>query len=47
MYIWEFKQGNSAKATAEKICSIYDEDLISDRTVRNWFVKFHFGIHFI
>ncbi|KAG5311914.1 SETMR methyltransferase, partial [Pseudoatta argentina] len=41
--LWEFKQGNSAKGTAEKICSVYGEDLISDRTVRHWFAKFRFG----
>ncbi|XP_054005260.1 histone-lysine N-methyltransferase SETMAR-like [Hylaeus anthracinus] len=36
----EFKQGNSAKATADKICSVYGEGLITDRAVRNWFIKF-------
>ncbi|KAG5348093.1 SETMR methyltransferase, partial [Acromyrmex charruanus] len=41
--LWEFKQGNSAKGTAEKICSVYGEDLISDRTVRHWFAKFRSG----
>ncbi|XP_014609810.1 PREDICTED: histone-lysine N-methyltransferase SETMAR-like [Polistes canadensis] len=41
--LWEFKQGNSAKATAEKICTVYGEGLITDRAVRNWFVKFRFG----
>ena len=38
--LWEFKQGNSATVTAEKICSVYGEGLITDRAVRNWFVKF-------
>ncbi|GFY74560.1 histone-lysine N-methyltransferase SETMAR [Trichonephila inaurata madagascariensis] len=41
--LWEFKQGNSAKTTAEKICRVYGEGLITDRAVRNWFVKFRFG----
>lgn len=41
--LWEFKQGNSAKATAEKICSVYGEGLITDRAVRNWFIKFRSG----
>ncbi|KAG5333135.1 SETMR methyltransferase, partial [Acromyrmex heyeri] len=41
--LWEFKQGNSAKGTAEKICSVYGEGLISDRAVRNWFAKFRSG----
>ena len=41
--LWEFKQGNSAKATAEKICSVYGEGLITNRAVRNWFIKFRSG----
>ncbi|XP_015185986.1 PREDICTED: histone-lysine N-methyltransferase SETMAR-like [Polistes dominula] len=41
--LWEFKQGNSAKVTAEKICRVYVEGLITDRAVRNWFVKFRSG----
>lgn len=31
----EFKQGNSAKTTAQKICSVYAEGLTTDRAVRN------------
>ncbi|XP_043260411.1 histone-lysine N-methyltransferase SETMAR-like [Colletes gigas] len=38
--LWEFQQGNSAKTTAEKICSVYGEGLITDRAVGNWFIKF-------
>ena len=41
--LWEFKQGNSATATAQKLCSVYGEGVISDRAVRNWFVKFRSG----
>lgn len=41
--LWEFKHDNSAKATVEKICSVYAKSLISDRTVRSLFAKFHFG----
>ncbi|XP_043485383.1 histone-lysine N-methyltransferase SETMAR-like [Polistes fuscatus] len=41
--LWEFKQGNSAKTTDEKICRVYGEGLITDRAVRNWFVKFRSG----
>lgn len=43
--IWCFgnKQGNNAKATAKKICSIFGKGLISDLKVRNWFAKFCFG----
>ena len=38
--LWEFKQGNNAMETAEKICSVYGEGTISDWAVQNWFVKF-------
>lgn len=41
--LWEFKQGYSSKATAEKICRVYGEGLITDRVVRNWFAKFRSG----
>ncbi|OAD62648.1 Histone-lysine N-methyltransferase SETMAR [Eufriesea mexicana] len=41
--LWKFKQANSAKATTEKICSVYGERLITYRAIRNWFVKFHSG----
>ncbi|KAL0274338.1 UNVERIFIED_CONTAM: hypothetical protein PYX00_006789 [Menopon gallinae] len=41
--LWEFKQGNSATATAQKLCSVYGEGAITDRAVRNWFVKFRSG----
>lgn len=34
---------NGAKTTAEKICNVYDKDLISDHAVRNWFAKFRSG----
>ena len=38
--LWEFKQGNNAMETAEKICSVYGEGTITDWAVQNWFVKF-------
>ena len=44
--LWEFKQGNNATETAENICSIcsvYGDGTITDRAVRNWFVKFRSG----
>ena len=41
--LWEFKQGNNATETAEEICSVYGKDIITDRAVRNWFVKFCSG----
>ena len=39
----EFKQGHNAAETAEKICSVYSEGVITDRTMRNCFVKFCSG----
>ena len=41
--LWEFKQGNSAKVTFDKICSIFGEGRITDLTVKKWFAKFRFG----
>ena len=41
--VWEFKQGNSAQETFDKICSVYGEGRITDRAVRKWFAKFHSG----
>lgn len=36
--LWELKQGNSAKVAFEKTGN--GEELMSDRAVSNWFVKF-------
>lgn len=41
--LYEFKRGNNAMATAKKICSVYGQGVITDRQVRNWFVKFRSG----
>lgn len=38
--LWEFKQYNSAANTAEKICSLYGNDVITETAVQRWFVKF-------
>lgn len=35
--LWEFKQSNSVKTTAEKICSVYNAGLINNQAVRNRF----------
>ena len=40
---WEFKQGNSAKMTFDKICSVFGEGRITNLTVRKWFAKLHSG----
>lgn len=37
--LWEFKQGNSAKMIAEKICSVYGERLITDEAVRRYEIR--------
>ena len=36
------KDKNSTE-TSKKICTIYDEDVITDYQVRKWFSKFHSG----
>ena len=41
--LWEFKQGNNATETVEKICSVYGQGTITDQAVQNWFVKFCSG----
>ena len=41
--LWEFKQGNNATETVERICSVYGEGTTTDRAVQNWFVKFRSG----
>ena len=41
--LWEFKQGNNATETAEKICSVYGEGTITDQAVWKWFVKVRSG----
>ena len=41
--LWEFKQGNSAKVTTEKIRSVNGEGLITHQVVRHWYTKFWCG----
>ena len=41
--LWEFKQGSSSRVTAQKLCSVCGEGVITDRAVRNWFIKFRSG----
>lgn len=40
---WEFKQDNTSKRTAEKICIPYGESIVCDREIRNEFLKFYSG----
>ena len=41
--LWEFKDNKNATETAEKICNVYGQDVITTRQVRNWFAKFRSG----
>ncbi|CAK9810886.1 Histone-lysine N-methyltransferase SETMAR [Anthophora plagiata] len=41
--LWEFQNGNNVANTAKKICDVIGEGVVSERTVRNWFVKFRSG----
>ncbi|CAK9834541.1 Mariner Mos1 transposase [Anthophora retusa] len=38
-----FKKGNSAKDTADEICTVYGSGTTTTRTVHNWFKKFRAG----
>lgn len=38
--LWEFRQDHSAKATAEKMCSMYGDGRITDLPARSCIVKF-------
>ena len=41
--MWEFMNNKNATETAKKINSVYDQDVITDHQVCNWFSKFHSG----
>ncbi|CAK9804047.1 Histone-lysine N-methyltransferase SETMAR [Anthophora plagiata] len=38
-----FKKGNSAKDTADEICTVYGSGATTITTVRNWFKRFRAG----
>ncbi|CAK9816960.1 hypothetical protein ANTQUA_LOCUS9179 [Anthophora quadrimaculata] len=38
-----FKKGNSAKDTADEICTVYESDATTITTVCNWFKRFRAG----
>ena len=40
---WEFKNNKNAIETAKKICTVYDQDMMTDYQVQNWFSKFCSG----
>ena len=35
-----FKKGKNTAETQEKICAVYGEGAVTDRTCQKWFVKF-------
>ena len=37
--LWKFKNNKNATEKAWKISSVYGQDVIADRQVRNWFSK--------
>ena len=41
--LWEFKNYKNATETAKKICSVYDQNIITDHQVWNWYLKFCSG----
>ena len=38
-----FKKGKNATETQKKICAVYGESAVTDRTCQKWFAKFHAG----
>ena len=41
--LYYFKKGKNATETQKKICAVYEEGAVTDRTCQNWFVKFRAG----
>ena len=41
--LYYFKKGENATETHKKICVVYGEVAVTDRTCQKWFVKFHAG----
>jgi len=38
-----YNKGKNASQAAKKICGVYGDDAVSDRTARDWFVRFRSG----
>ena len=38
-----FQKGKNATETQKKICAVYEEGAVTDRTCQKWFAKFHAG----
>ena len=41
--LYYFKKGKNATETHKKICALYGEGAVTDRTCQNWFAKFRAG----
>ena len=38
--LYYFKKGKNATETQKKICAVYGEGAVTDRTCRKWFAEF-------
>ncbi|XP_050480294.1 histone-lysine N-methyltransferase SETMAR-like [Bombus huntii] len=43
LMLFFYRKGKNATQTANKICAVYGDDAIVDRTVRKWFARFKVG----
>ena len=41
--LYDLKKGKNAMETQEKICTVYGEGAVTDRTCQKWFAKFRTG----
>ena len=41
--LYYFKKGKNATETQKKICAVYGEGAVTNRTCQKWFAKFHAG----
>ena len=43
LMLFFYRKGKNATQTANKICAVYGDGAIADRTVRKWFARFKAG----
>ncbi|CAO4372757.1 unnamed protein product [Caenorhabditis nigoni] len=43
LIFYEWSHGTSATETAKKICQVFGDGTVTDRTIRNWFASFESG----
>ncbi|XP_026673180.1 histone-lysine N-methyltransferase SETMAR-like, partial [Ceratina calcarata] len=43
LMLFFFRKGKNATQAANKICAVYCEDAVAERTVRMWFTRFRTG----